>query len=447
VKSHVRYVCRHCGASAPRWQGRCGACAQWNSLDEVSGPEPAARTGVRASALCDVALETGGAVSSGIGELDRVLGGGFVAGSTTLLYGEPGVGKSTLALMTLRELAKENDVLLIAAEESASQVAQRARRLGEVPARLDVATTTSVTSAGELLGERRRALCVIDSISAMSDDALSSVVGSVPQIRAAAERLCAIAKATDTALLLIGHVTKDGELAGPRALEHLVDTVIRIEGDRHGTLRTVRAQKHRFGPTGEVGLFEMVGDGLSEILDASISLRGPRLEVPGVVLTVTNDGSRSFLVEIQALVAHASGSTKRVAYQLSSPRLSLLLAVLEARCGVDTSALDVFAATAGGLSASEPGADLALALAIASATLGFAVSPSVVAIGEVGLAGELRAVSGMSRRIQEAQRLGARTIILPEASEVPHDRAVTLVRCHSLVDAVAAARGDVALHA
>jgi DNA repair protein RadA/Sms len=333
-------------------------------------------------------------------------------------------------------------VLLIAAEESAPQVAQRARRLGEVPARLDVATTTSVESACELLSERRRALCVIDSISAMSDDALSSAVGSVPQIRAAAERLCAIAKATDTALLLIGHVTKDGELAGPRALEHLVDTVIRIEGDRHGSLRAVRAQKHRFGATGEVGLFEMVGDGLREILDASIALRGPQLDVPGVVLTVTNDGSRSFLVEIQALVAHASGSTKRVAYQLSSPRLSLLLAVLEARSGVDTSALDVFAATAGGLSASEPGADVALALAVASATLGFAVAPSLVAIGEVGLAGELRAVSGMSRRIQEAQRLGARTIILPEASEVPNNCDVTLVRCRSLVDAIAAARGQ-----
>jgi DNA repair protein RadA/Sms len=443
VKSHVRYVCRLCGSSAPRWQGRCGACSEWNSIDEVTGPEPKARANVHASKLRDVTSDAGAILSSGIGELDRVLGGGFVAGSTTLLYGEPGVGKSTLALMTLCQLASEHDVLLVAAEESAPQVAQRARRLGDVPAGLEVATTTSVESAAELMSERRRALCVIDSISAMSDDALSSVVGSVPQIRAAAERLCAIAKASGTSLLLIGHVTKDGELAGPRALEHLVDTVIRIEGDRHGSLRTVRAQKHRFGPTGEVGLFEMVGDGLREIVDASVSLRGPQLDVPGVVLTVTNDGSRSFLVEIQALVAHAAGSTKRVAYQLSSPRLSLLLAVLEARCGVDTSALDVFAATAGGLSASEPGVDVALALAIASATLGFAVSPSMVAIGEVGLAGELRAVTGMSRRILEAQRLGARTIIVPAASEGVDVDGVTLLRCHSLADALVAARDGV----
>ncbi len=375
-------------------------------------------------------------ISSGLGELDRVLGGGFVAGSTTLLYGEPGVGKSTLALMTLCALARERDVLLIAAEESAPQVAQRARRLGEIPSRLHVATTTSVESASDLLTEGRRALCVVDSISAMSDDSLASVVGSVSQVRGAAERLCSVAKEAGTALVLIGHVTKDGELAGPRALEHLVDTVVRIEGDRHGTLRTVRAQKHRFGATGEVGLFEMVGEGLREIVDASVSLRGPQLDVPGVVLTVTNDGSRSFLVEIQALVAHAAGSTRRVAYQVSSQRLSLLLAVLEARCGVDTSAVDVFAATAGGLPANEPGADVALALAIASASAGFAVPPSVVAIGEVGLAGELRAVPVTGRRVLEAARLGARAVIVPAASDVADVEGVRLWRCESLLEAL-----------
>jgi DNA repair protein RadA/Sms len=319
-------------------------------------------------------------------------------------------------------------------------VAQRARRLGEIPGRLHVATTTSVDAASDLLAEGRRALCVVDSISAMSDDALSSVVGSVPQIRAAAERLCTVAKATGTALLLIGHVTKDGELAGPRALEHLVDTVVRIEGDRHGALRTVRAQKHRFGATGEVGLFEMAGEGLREVADASVSLRGPQLDVPGVVLTVTSDGSRSFLVEIQALVAHATGSTRRVAYQVSSQRLSLLLAVLEARCGVDTSAVDVFAATAGGLSANEPGADVALALAIASASAGFAVSPSVVAIGEVGLAGELRSVPAMGRRVLEAARLGARAVIVPAASDVADVEGVTLWRCESLLEALQVAQ-------
>ncbi len=392
-------------------------------------------------ALADVTEEGTELTSSGVGELDRVLGGGFVAGSTTLLYGEPGVGKSTLALVALRALAlAQKKVLLIAAEESAAQVARRARRFGDVPRSLEIATTTSVEEACQLLRDPRRSLCVVDSVSAMSDASLTSVVGSVPQVRHAAERLCAVAKASGTALLLIGHVTKDGELAGPRALEHLVDTVIRIEGDRHGSLRLLRAQKHRYGPTGEVGLFEMVGEGLRELLDASVSLRGPQLDVPGVVLSVTNDGSRSIVVEIQALVASSSGSTRRVAYQVSSQRLSLLLAVLESRCGVDTSALDVFAATAGGLSANEPGVDVALALAIASATLGFAVPPSVVALGEVGLAGELRSVSGLTKRVREAKRLGATVVILPAEGELEEVGGVTIRRCPSLVEAIAAAQ-------
>ncbi len=224
----------------------------------------------------------------------------------------------------------------------------------------------------------------------MSDEAIGNVAGSVAQIRHVAERLCSVAKETGVALLMVGHVTKDGDLAGPRTLEHLVDTVIRIEGDRNGSLRLIRAVKHRFGATGEVGLLEMVPEGLREMPDATI-LRGPDLDVPGVVFTVTNDGSRSFLIEMQALVATGSGSPRRVAHQVSSQRLALLLAVLESRCAVDTSGLDVFAATAGGLPANEPGVDVALALAVASAALNFAVPRTLAAMGEVGLAGELRA--------------------------------------------------------
>ncbi len=441
MKTHALYVCRLCGTNTPRWQGRCATCEEWNSIDEVRATNAPRGERVATTSLRDVGDEGSSLTSSGVGELDRVLGGGFVAGSTTLLYGEPGVGKSTLALMTLRALALDGaEVLLVASEESASQVARRARRFGDVPRGLNVTTTTNVQSAEALLRERRRTLCVVDSISAMSDESLTSAVGSVPQIRNAAERLCSVAKATGTALLLIGHVTKDGELAGPRALEHLVDTVVRIEGDRHGTLRLLRAQKHRFGPTGEVGLFEMVGEGLRELFDASRSLRGPQLDVPGVVLTVTNDGSRSFLVEIQALVAHASGSTRRVAYQVSSQRLSLLLAVLESRCAVDTSALDVFAATAGGLSANEPGVDVALALAVASTVTGFAVPPTLVALGEVGLAGELRAVSGLTRRVREATRLGAQVVIVPGEGELEEVSGVRVIRCHSLAEAINAAQ-------
>jgi DNA repair protein RadA/Sms len=274
----------------------------------------------------------------------------------------------------------------------------------------------------------------------VSAEGLGNVAGSVPQVRHAAERLCAVAKSTGTALMLVGHVTKDGELAGPRALEHLVDTVVRIEGDRHGSLRTLRALKHRFGPTGEVGLLEMAHEGLRDLPDGALTLRGPHLDVPGVVLTVTNDGSRSLLVEMQALVAKSSGGPRRVAHQVSSQRLALLLAVLEARCAVDTSSLDVFAATAGGLAAVEPGVDVALALCVASAVLDFAVARTVVAVGEVGLAGELRAVSGLTRRVREAQRLGATAAIVPFDGELDEIPAITVIRCRSLAEAIETAR-------
>ncbi len=394
-----------------------------------------------------VALHTVGTdhderLSTGIGELDRVLGGGLLAGSTTLLFGEPGVGKSTLALMSLRALALRGvSVVLIGAEESAGQVAQRARRLGPVPEGLEVATTTSVATALALIEQRRPQVCVIDSISAMSDDGLGGVAGSVAQVRNAAERLCALAKATSTALVLVGHVTKDGELAGPRALEHLVDTVVRIEGDRYGTLRVVRAIKHRFGPTGEVGLLEMVNEGLRDLPETAMTLRQSGPEVPGVVFTVTNDGSRSFLVEVQALVASSSGSPRRVAHQVSSQRLSLMLAVLEARCDIDVSDLDVFSATAGGLAATEPSVDLALALAVASAAEGFALARTLVVMGEVGLAGELRAVSSVTRRVREAQRLGATRAIVPSSSDVEEVGGIVVERCSSLSEAIAASRG------
>jgi DNA repair protein RadA/Sms len=276
----------------------------------------------------------------------------------------------------------------------------------------------------------------------MSDDQLAGVAGSVTQVRHVAERLCTVAKATGTALVLVGHVTKDGELAGPRTLEHLVDTVVRIEGDRQGSLRLLRTLKHRFGPTGEVGLLEMVHEGLRDLPDATLAMRGPQLDVPGVVFTVTNDGTRSLLVEMQALVATSSGAPRRVAHQVSSQRLSLLLAVLEARCDVDTSGADVFAATAGGLPANEPGVDVALALAVASAALHFAVPRTLAAVGEVGLAGELRAVSGLARRVREAQRLGATSVIVPAEGELDGVVAMTVHRCRSLGEAIEAARID-----
>lgn len=441
MKTHSIHVCRECGTTSPRWVGRCPSCAAWNSLDEERVATRSSAATPTTVALHTVEGDHDQRLSTGVSELDRVLGGGLLAGSTTLLFGEPGVGKSTLALMSLRALALAGaSVVLIGAEESAAQVAQRARRLGPIPEGLDVATTTSVATALSLIDGRRPQVCVIDSISAMSDDALTGGAGSVGQVRHAAERLCALAKRTATALVLVGHVTKDGELAGPRTLEHLVDTVVRIEGDRYGTLRVVRAVKHRFGPTGEVGLLEMVSEGLRDLPETAMTLRQAGPDVSGVVFTVTNDGSRSFLVEVQALVASSAGSPRRVAHQVSSQRLSLMLAVLEARGDIDVSTLDVFAATAGGLAATEPGVDLALALAVASAAQGFTVPRALVAVGEVGLAGELRAVSGLTRRVREAQRLGATKVVVPTAGDLEAVAGIAVMRCATLREAITASR-------
>ena len=441
VKSRTLHVCRDCGTTSVKWVGRCPGCGAFNTFDEeVQTAQAPLATPVETQSLHVLSDETRPKRSTLVGEFDRVLGGGLVAGSTTLLFGEPGIGKSTLALMSLRALAEQGtSVLLIGAEESAAQVAGRARRLGPVPEGLDVAITTSVASAVALLEERRPTVCVIDSISAMSADDLPGVAGSVAQVRHAAEQLCSTAKRTDTALILVGHVTKDGELAGPRTLEHLVDTVVRIEGDRYAPLRIVRALKHRFGPTGEVGLLEMVGDGLRELPESALSLTDAE-DVSGVVLTVTNDGSRSFLVEVQALVASSTGSPRRVAHQVSSQRLALLLAVLEARCDINVAGVDVFAATAGGVAATEPAADLALALAVASASVGFSVPRSLVVLGEVGLAGELRAVSGLQRRVREAQRRGATAVIVPVAGEELEAPGLVVQRCPTLTAAIAAVR-------
>ncbi len=411
MKGHATHVCSSCGVVAARWAGRCGGCGEWNTLVAGAGARAAAPT---PTPLRDAERADAPARPTGVGELDRVLGGGLVDGSSTLLYGEPGVGKSTLALMALRARARAGDVVvLVAAEESPAQVARRARRLGELPAGLEVIATTDVDAAEAMVWERRASLVVVDSVSAMSAASVAAGAGSVPQVRHAAERLCAAARSTGTAIVLVGHVTKDGDLAGPRTLEHLVDSVVRIEGDRNATLRTLRCLKHRFGPTDEVGLMEMVAGGMADLVDPARSLAGSGPEVPGVVIGVALDGSRATRVELQALVTQSAGAPRRVAHQVSSQRLSLLLAVLEARCGVATAGLDVFAATAGGLAATDPGVDAALALAVASAAQGFVVRRCLAVVGEVGLAGELRGVTGVARRVREAQRLGATTVVVP----------------------------------
>ena len=428
------HVCRECGATSPRWSGRCAGCGEWNTL-EAALARPSATPAATTTPLAQVDVAGLNLRPTGVGEFDRVLGGGLAPGSSTLLYGEPGVGKSTLALMVLLEQARRDQARLIAAEESVAQVARRARRLGDVPAQLDVAAVTDLAAAADLVATAAARVVVVDSLSAMNDAQLGGAAGSVTQLRHGAERLSQVARSTSTSLVLVGHVTKDGDLAGPRALEHLVDTVIRIEGDRQGSLRILRAQKHRFGATGEIGLLEMDAGGLRDLPEPSLT-RAPA--APGVVLGVTSDGTRSLVVEVQALVVAAGSSPRRVAHQVSGQRLALLLAVLEARCAVATGGCDVFAATAGGLPATDPGIDVALALAVASATAGFVVARDVAAIGEVGLAGELRGVVGLARRVREAARRGASTVIVPAEGELEATPGVRLVRCATLDAAIAA---------
>ena len=428
-----QYACGSCGALAPKWTGQCATCRAWNTVSELPAVRSAPSVVTR---LGDADLEDGPLCPTDIPELDRVLGGGLVAGSTTLLFGEPGVGKSTLALAVLSNLARASrDVLLVASEESAGQVARRARRVGAAAGDIGIVATTEAAVAEDSIHRTRPALVVVDSVSALRDDSVSGSAGSPSQVRAIAERLCQAAKRTGSPLVLVGHVTKDGELAGPRALEHLVDTVVRVEGDRHGTLRVVRALKHRFGPTGEVGLFDLTDQGLVELPDAGVPASD--LAVPGVVWGAASDGSRALAVELQVLVATAaSAAPRRVAHQLSAQRLALMLAVLEARCGWDLRGLDVFAASAGGLPAGEPGVDAALALALASAAGGFVVPRDVAVVGEVGLAGELRAVGGIGRRVSELRRRGVTTVYVP-AADVTDDAGVRMVGVRRLPDLLA----------
>jgi DNA repair protein RadA/Sms len=383
-------------------------------------------------------------LATGIGEVDRVLAGGLVPGSVTLLYGEPGVGKSTLLLQVLASVAETGArALLVSAEESAAQVRARAERLGEIPPDLFVVATADAGDAEAAVGAIEPALVVVDSVQTLSDPGAGSAPGAVSQVRSCAERLARLARARGPAVVLVGHVTKDGDLAGPRMLEHLVDTVLAFEGDRHHTLRLLRAVKHRFGTTGEVGLFEMADRGVRDIADPGPLLLGDRrAEVPGSAVAAIVEGRRSLVVEIQALVCAGAGGARRTAVGVDARRLATVAAVLESRAGISLAGLELFASVAGGLRANEPAADLPLALALASATTGLALPDDMVSLGEVGLAGEVRQVTGIDRRLAEAGRLGFRRALVPTSAPTgPAD--LELVRVASVAEAFELAVGEV----
>ena len=425
------HVCSACGGQTPRWAGRCPACGEWNTLVEerasgaAGGAASVRRRGgaaaVRPLVLGEVSAQEQRRLRTGIGELDSVLGGGIVPGSLVLLGGAPGIGKSTLTTMALANLgAAGHRTLYVSAEESAEQIRLRAERLpGGAALRIPVIAETDLAAVLATLEAERPDVCVIDSVQTLHTSELSSAPGSVAQVREAASEVMRVAKARSIAVLLVGHVTKDGALAGPRVLEHLVDCVLQFEGERERTYRTVRAIKNRFGSTDDVGVFEMRESGLVEVLDASARFVGEATGAPGSVVLCAMEGSRPLLVEVQALVSRSElVPPRRVVSGLDRNRVALVLAVLARHGGVSVGDADVFVNVVGGVRVEDPGSDLAVALAVASAARGIALGARgrpLACFGELGLTGELRTVAHADRRLAEARKFGLGDVLEPAA--------------------------------
>jgi DNA repair protein RadA/Sms len=439
------YVCTDCGHEHPKWTGQCAGCGAWNSLvEDVVGDAPAAPTKRAAArpASAPVPLTTANASTTqaaptGIGELDRVLGGGLVPGSVTLLGGEPGIGKSTLLSQVVGRWPGRS--LYVSAEESTDQVRLRAGRLGVNSDNALLVSLSVVDDIVAAIDAAAPSLVVIDSIQTIADTSVGSAPGSVVQVRECAHRLVQEAKARGIAVVLVGHVTKEGSIAGPRLLEHVVDTVLSFEGDRVHALRTVRAMKHRFGSTNELGLFEMTADGLRDVPDASTLFLADRQRgVAGSVVVPVLDGHRPLLVELQALTTKMTSGVppRRSSQGFESSRLAMLLAVLDRRAGCSLSAHEVFVSVVGGIRVSDPGADLGMCVALASSLRDLAIDPTITCIGEVGLAGEVRHVAQIERRLSEAARLGFTSAIIPASASVRAPQGVKLVKVASIGEAI-----------
>jgi DNA repair protein RadA/Sms len=414
------YRCTDCGWTSGKWVGRCGECQAWGTVEEVGATR--ARTTARASVVTpavrigEVDVATARAVPTGIPELDRVLGGGFVPGAVLLLAGEPGVGKSTLLLETAAAWARTGHIALyVTGEESAAQVRLRAERIGAVADDLFLAAETDLGSVLGQLDAVAPSLLVLDSVQTISSAEVDGAAGGVTQVKEVAASLIAAAKSRDITVVLVGHVTKDGSVAGPRTLEHLVDVVLTFEGDRQGPLRLVRAVKNRFGAADEIGCFELVDDGIIGLADPSGLFLGDRREIaPGTCVTVTMEGRRPLVAEVQALIAPSSApQPRRVTSGLDSARIAMMLGVLERRAGVRLATADCFVATVGGVRLTEPATDMAVALAIASSASDVPMPPGLVAFGEIGLAGDVRPIASLDRRLAEAGRLGFTDVIAP----------------------------------
>ena len=441
AKSTPGFRCSECGWQTPKWVGRCGECQAWGTVEETAVPR-LARAGVRTAAgyrgpgapgisgrpvgpVSTAAVPIGkidaaqaAARPTGLDELDRVLGGGLVPGAVLLLAGEPGVGKSTLLLEAGAMVAADGPVLYITGEESAAQVRLRADRVAAVHEDLVLAAETDLDAIVSHVDAVQPRLLIIDSVQTISAADVDGVPGGVTQLREVAAALAAVAKDRAMATILVGHVTKDGSVAGPRTLEHLVDVVLHFEGDRHSRLRMVRAVKNRYGPTDEVGCFDLGEYGMIGLADPSgLFLSRHREPVPGTCVTVTLEGRRPLLAEVQALVCQSVIEVpRRVTSGLDASRVGMVLAVLQRRADVKVGRQDVYAATVGGVRLTEPSVDLAVALALASSVANLSIPQGVIAVGEVGLAGEVRNVTGVPRRVAEAERMGFRRAVVPPGS-------------------------------
>ncbi len=424
------FRCNECGWTTTKWVGRCGECQAWGSVEEIAAPKKlslvAGQVSQQAMPIGEVNIESAKSRTSGVDELDRVLGGGLVPGAAILLTGEPGVGKSTLLLSVAAQSAKkEMRALYVSGEESTSQIRIRADRLNAIDPQLWLAAENDLSAVISHIDSVKPELLIIDSIQTISSSAVDGTPGGVTQVREIAAALIRITKERNITLVLVGHVTKDGSIAGPRILEHLVDVVLTFEGEKHSRLRLIRSTKNRFGAADEVGCFDMSDSGIIGLPDPTGLFTTRHTEpVPGTCVTVALEGRRPLLAEIQALVGapvaegRDFGNARRVTSGLDNPRTSMTLAVLELRAGIRLSGRDIYVATVGGMKISEPTADLAVALAVASAAKGLALPADLVAVGEVGLAGEIRKVTGVHQRITEAARLGFKRAIVPAGSDL-----------------------------
>lgn len=452
-KTKTLYVCNACGAQAPKWAGQCADCGAWNTLHETRSEPQAPRQ--RASSgyagqvaavtrLDEVRIDAESRTSTGSGELDRVLGGGLVAGSVVLIGGDPGIGKSTILLQTLTHLASTQPALYITGEESLAQVAMRARRL-ELPCdQLRLMAETCVENIAATLRSEKPAVAVIDSIQTLYTEALQSAPGGVAQVRESAALLTRYAKQHGTALFLVGHVTKEGALAGPRVLEHMVDCVLYFEGEADSRFRMIRAVKNRFGAVNELGVFAMTDRGLREVANPSaIFLSRYEESIPGSIVMISREGTRPLLVEVQALVDDAYGNPRRVAVGLDQNRLAMLLAVLHRHGGIPTVGQDVFVNVVGGVKVLETGSDLAVLLAVNSSLRGQALPADLAVFGEIGLSGEIRPVPNGLERLREAAKHGFKRAIVPRANlprqPIEGMEVVGVGRLHEALSAVAEA--------